>query len=94
MKFTSWLFTIPIIIVCVVFAVSNRQEVTIDLWPLDYIVTSPLYVLTLGFFFCGFLFGSLLFWLTSLRHRWDKRKLSKQVDKLKTQLDDEKSKKV
>lgn len=87
MKFLSWLITLPIILVCAAFAVSNRQDVTVDLWPFDYVVTSPLYIMTLGAFFAGLLVGSLLFWLSSLKHRWDKRVLKKQVNKLQTQLE-------
>lgn len=94
MKIFYWLITVPVILLCVFFAVSNRQDVTVDLWPLDYIMTSPLYVMTLGAFFCGFLFGALMFWVSSLRHRWERHRLSREVAKLKTQLEAEKSKNV
>lgn len=92
MKILSWLITLPLLAFCVVFAVSNRQLVTVDLWPLDYVVSTPLYLIALGSLFSGFLLGAAVFWIASLRHRWDKRKLSKQVDKLKTQLSEEKAK--
>lgn len=92
MKILSWLLTLPVLLACVFFAVSNRQDVTVDLWPFDYVLSTPLYVATLGAFFAGLLCGALWFWLINLRHRWDKHRLTKEVDKLKTKLDEEKAK--
>ena len=94
MKLFSWLITVPLVIICVLFAVNNRQLVSVDLWPFDYMLSSPLYIMTLGAFFLGFLFGGVWFWMLGLRHRWDKRRLTKEVGKLKTQLTDEKAKSV
>ena len=71
------------------FAVNNRQEITIDCWPFDYDIKMPLFVLTMGGFLFGLIVGASLLWLTSLRTRWDKRKLSKEVDKLKIKLNEE-----
>lgn len=92
MKFLSWLLTLPLAVLCIFFAVSNRQDVTIDLWPLDAVLVTPLYVITLGTLFSGFLLGALWFWLLNLRHRWDKHRLGKQVEKLTSQLNGEKAK--
>ncbi len=89
MRFISWLFSVLIILVCACFAVSNKQDITVDLWPVGYVITSPLYIVTLGTFFGGFLLGSFLFWMAGLGHRWEKRRLAKQVAKLKLQLEQE-----
>ncbi|MBY0429423.1 MAG: LapA family protein [Alphaproteobacteria bacterium] len=85
----SWLISLTFLVVCVLFAVNNRQEITIDCWPFDYDIKTPLFVITLGGFLAGLVLGATLLWFTSLRTHWDKRKLSKQVDKLKTQLNEE-----
>ncbi|MBI3419702.1 MAG: LapA family protein [Proteobacteria bacterium] len=92
MKFLSWLITIPLVVFCVVFAVNNRQEVTIDLWPSGYVASAPLYLVTLGASLVGFLIGALLFWLASLHPRWERRHLARQVDRLKHELLEEKVK--
>lgn len=92
MKILSWLFTLPFVLFCVFFAVNNRQIVTVDLWPFDALISTPLYLISLGGLFIGFLLGATFFWFASLRHSWDKRKLTKEVDKLKTKLNEEKAK--
>ncbi|HVY12522.1 MAG TPA: LapA family protein [Alphaproteobacteria bacterium] len=86
MRFLSWLITLPILIFCVVFSVNNRQEVTVDLWPTDYVLSAPLYLVTLGSFLTGFLAGALIFWLVSLHPRWERRRLNAQVARLEREL--------
>jgi uncharacterized integral membrane protein len=92
MKILSWLITLPIIVIAIVFAVSNRQAVTLNLWPLDMTVNAPLYIVTLGTFFTGLFLGAIGFWLSSLRHVWDKVFLRKEISKLKTELEGERTK--
>jgi uncharacterized integral membrane protein len=92
MKFLSWLITVPLIAICVFFAVSNRQDVAIDLWPTGYVVNAPLYLVSLGCTLLGFTVGALLFWLRSLPARLQRHMLNKQVEKLKQELHAEKLK--
>ena len=92
MKFHSWLLSLPFLIICVLFAVNNRQEITIDCWPLDYDIKTPLFVITLGGFLLGMIVGAGWLWFAGLRTHWDKRKLSKQVNKLQSILTEEKAK--
>lgn len=92
MKILSWLLTLPIILVCIVFAVTNRQVVGLDLWPFATKLEAPLYILTLGTFFAGFLVGGLGFWLSSLGDLWEKRRMNRKIGKLKVELDEEKAK--
>lgn len=89
MKFLSWLISLPFLVVCVLFAVNNRQEVTIDCWPLDYDIKTPLFVVTLGMFLLGLILGALWLWFGSLRTHMEKHKLSKEVDKLKNKITDQ-----
>jgi uncharacterized integral membrane protein len=89
MKFLSWLISLPFLIACVLFAVNNRQEVTIDCWPLDYDVKTPLFIVTLGALLLGLVLGALWLWFGSLRTHWDKRKLSKEIKSLKSKLSEE-----
>jgi integration host factor subunit beta len=76
----------------VVFAVANRQAVSLDMWPFATKIEAPLYILTLGTFFAGFLAGGIGFWLSSLRHIWDKWRMNKKIGRLKGELDGEKAK--
>ena len=43
MKRLSWIVTLPITLVVVVFAVSNRDEVAINLWPTGLDLTVPFF---------------------------------------------------
>lgn len=92
MKFLSWLITIPVVVFCVLFAVSNRQEVMVDLWPTGYVLGAPLYLISLGGFALGFLLGALIFWLAGLGTRLSRRHLAKEVEKLKKELLEARSK--
>lgn len=94
MKFISWLLSIPLLLACVFFAVSNRQDVTVDLWPFDYVLTAPLYIMSLGAFFGGLFLGAMWFWALGLRHRFAKHRLAKEVNKLKTYMPPEQPKTV
>lgn len=66
MKFLSWLFFIVVAAAAAAFAVSNRQPVAIDLWPLPFAAALPLYVLVLGGFAAGFVIGAAIFWIKGL----------------------------
>lgn len=89
MKFLSWLISLPFLVVCVLFAVNNRQDIVIDCWPLDIEVKAPLYIVTLGSFLLGLVLGAAWLWFGSLRTHLDKRKLSRQVEELKSKLNED-----
>lgn len=65
MKHVSWIVTVPLMVVLVVFAVVNRQSVTLDLWPLDMSLRLPLFILLLGSLFVGLLVGGTAAWLSA-----------------------------
>lgn len=65
MKHVSWIVTVPLMAVLVVFAVVNRQSVTLDLWPLDMSLRLPLFILILGSLFVGLLVGGSAVWLSA-----------------------------
>ncbi|TDQ82142.1 putative integral membrane protein [Dongia mobilis] len=64
-----WIVTAPIAILVVLFAVMNRAEVTLSLWPFPWEITAPLFLFTLGAIVFGFLFGSLVTWISGGRAR-------------------------
>lgn len=69
MKHLSWIITVPLLAVAVIFAVNHRRMVEIDLWPLPLAVQPPLYMIVLGAIFIGFLLGGLVVWWSQGRHR-------------------------
>lgn len=69
MKYLSWILTIPVTIVAVVFAVTNRAAATLNLWPLGITIEAPLFVLVLGSGLVGVVLGGVIAWLSAGRAR-------------------------
>ena len=65
MKYLSWILTIPLAIVAVVFAVANRQGATLNIWPMGIKVEAPLFVLVLGSVLLGLIVGGFIAWLSA-----------------------------
>jgi uncharacterized integral membrane protein len=71
----AWIITLPVTVLVVVFAVANRQEITINLWPLEETATYPLFMVVLGALVFGFLLGAVIMWLSEGRLRDRARRL-------------------
>jgi uncharacterized integral membrane protein len=56
MRLLAWLVGLPLTILIILFAVSNRQTITIGLWPLTEGIAAPAYVIGL----VPLTFGALL----------------------------------
>ena len=69
MRKLSWIITIPITVICVIFALANRQTVSVDLWPLALDYQPPLFLVVLGSLLVGFLLGTLVTWMAGGRTR-------------------------
>lgn len=61
MKFLSWLITLPITLVFIVFALNNRGNVSVSLWPFSLEVSAPTFVWFYACFFVGIVFGGIIF---------------------------------
>jgi uncharacterized integral membrane protein len=86
MRRFGWIVSIPVIIVVALFAVNNRQNVALNLWPLPWDVGAPLFLLTLGAILFGFLFGCLVMWLTGGKHRRRLREARRDLDATRSEL--------
>ncbi|MCZ4281392.1 LapA family protein [Kiloniella laminariae] len=65
MKRFSWVLTAPITLAILVFAVSNREDVTLEIWPFGIQLQYPLYLIILISLGVGLLIGALLAWLSA-----------------------------
>ncbi len=84
MKFLfSWLFAIPFALCIILFAVSNREIVTISLFPLPFLWDMPLFVLVLGAMIFGFLWGGVAVWVADNKLRKRVREETRIARKLK-----------
>lgn len=88
MRYLTWIVTIPVALLAVLFAVSNRETVVFGLWPLPFTLDLPLYLAVLGVLVLGFVVGGLVVWVGQHRHRRTARKASARVLQLERDLDD------
>jgi putative membrane protein len=86
MRRLSWIITIPFTIVVVVFAINNRDPVTVSLWPQPWIAQLPLYLVVLGSLLVGFLVGAAIAWLSAGRRRHEARITAERLRGLSAEL--------
>ncbi len=82
MRRLSWLLTLPLAVVVVVFAIHNRAPVSIDLWPAYRPVSVPLYLVVLGAVVLGFLAGALVQWVAGGKRRQQARRSNRRLTEL------------
>jgi uncharacterized integral membrane protein len=61
----SWILTLPLIVVAVIFAIANREPIDLDLWPFEVSPQIPLFVILLAFLAVGLVVGGLATWLSA-----------------------------
>jgi uncharacterized integral membrane protein len=69
MRRISWVVTIPVTVIAVVFAIANRSPVELNLWPLPWRTTLPVYLVILLSLLAGFLIGAAVALLSGGRRR-------------------------
>jgi uncharacterized integral membrane protein len=82
------LLALPLLLVLVLFAVSNTAPVELQFWPFDFAWQVPLAGAVLGAALLAFLLGALLAWGSGLRHRAQARKLRNAARLLEAELAD------
>jgi lipopolysaccharide assembly protein A len=84
----SWLISVPITLITIIFAVWNRQLVTLDLFPLPLAPELPVYLLVLGSLFIGFILGGLTAWIAARPARRQRRRMRAESDALAREVAD------
>lgn len=85
MRYIAWIITIPFALLLLSFAISNREMVTLGLWPLPFRIDAPVYLVALLPLLFGVVIGGLVLWFgrfaTGLRmRRLETRLASTQKD--------------
>ena len=86
MKPLFWIVGIPLMLCGAFFAVSNRQAVLVDLWPLAERVEIPLFVALIGALYVGFGAGALVAWWAGRHARRAGREARRRADEIETEL--------
>lgn len=82
MKRFSWILTLPLIVVAVIFAIANREPITLDLWPFEASPRLPLFVILLACVGFGLAVGGLATWLSAVPARQRARQARRRVAEL------------
>src|SRR5690554_3378591 len=75
MRYLAWIVTLPIGLLAVLFAVSNRQMVTLSVWPVPAEIDAPVYLAVLVPLVLGLLAGAFVVWVGSALQRTRNRRL-------------------
>ena len=86
MKIIARLLFIPIAAAVIVFAVSNRDPIAVDLWPLPFEAALPLYAVVLGTLAIGIVLGASISWISGGKWRRRARSSARKTVSLERQL--------
>jgi uncharacterized integral membrane protein len=81
-----WVLIGLVALALVIFAVDNRQTVTVSLWPLPIAMTMGLYLIVLLTLLAGFFLGELIAWMNGHRWRREARLKAKRIEELEREL--------
>jgi len=86
MKAVYWAATLIGAAVLIPFALSNREPISLGLWPLPFFVDLPLYLLVLSLLLAGFVIGAAATWIGGRRKRRELRRGRRRVEALEREL--------
>jgi uncharacterized integral membrane protein len=86
MRRLSLILTAPLAVAFVVFAVSNRQPVDLNLWPFFVVQGVPVFLLALGMLAIGLVAGALVMWMPLARWRLRARSHERRIIELEAAL--------
>lgn len=86
MRVLVLIITLPLLLLLVLFAVSNTGPVDLRLWPFDFAWQVPLAGAVLGAALLAFLLGALVAWGSGLRYRAQARKMRNAARLLEAEL--------
>ncbi|MFC0409987.1 LapA family protein [Roseomonas elaeocarpi] len=81
-----WLLVAPLLLVLVLFALSNTAPVPVGFWPFDFVWQTPLSVAVLSVSAFAFLLGAVIAWAASLGPRRRARQLAGTTRRLEAEV--------
>lgn len=80
------IITLPLTLLVIAFALSNRGPVAIGLWPSDDLIEMPVYLLALGALVLGFLAGAALAGFGTIAARFRARSEARRAEAAERKL--------
>jgi len=94
MKIVWWIVLALAALLLILFAVSNRETVSVGLWPLPALVELPLYLVVLGTLIIGFFVGELVAWISAWRWRREARRGRERIAMLEREIEVERTRRA
>jgi lipopolysaccharide assembly protein A len=86
MRATYWLGVLAVAAILSLFAASNRETVSLGLWPLPYVIDVPLYLVVLAVLLGGLMIGATAAWIRGSRARRELRRCRRRNEALAREL--------
>ncbi len=86
MRWLSWILLLPLCVAVVVFSISNRTVIKVDLWPLAYIVELPVFAIMLVSLLFGFVLGGVIAWTSGAKNRSKARSVARDATSARREL--------
>lgn len=92
-RIVGWLVLVPLCLLVLIFALANRHQVAVNFNPLASVDASapgvgmPLFLVIYAVLFIGISLGGLAVWFTQSGHRQAEKRLRKDNDKLRAELE-------
>jgi len=85
--FWRLIFLSPLLLLVILFALSNTESVRLGLWPTDLLIEAPLSLIMLMAMGFAFLVGALSTWVVGLGARLRARRAEQAAIALRTELE-------
>lgn len=86
MKSINTFIALVVALIIVLFAVSNRDQVIVQVWPLPYQISLGLYAVILWAVLIGFAAGMIVAWVMGAARRRDLRESRRRIRDLEQSL--------
>jgi uncharacterized integral membrane protein len=86
MKLVFWIVIAAVATILALFAASNRDAVSLALWPFGFALDLPLYLAILATFLTGFIIGAVCAWVGGRRWRREVRRNRRRITALEREL--------
>lgn len=86
MKIIHFIFSCVVLFFTVSFAVSNKQEFALTLWPFPFQITLPISFIVLAFALLFFIFGGIYSWILTIPVRNERYQQAKKINELSKKI--------
>ena len=87
LRYVSWIVTLPLAVLVISFAVSNRDPAILKLWPLPFELEMPVFLPVLGALVVGFVTGGFIAWWSGGRYRRLARRQNNRLRRLNAEAE-------